>query len=83
MVAAVRERHRKLVVLMNNHSDVVVARIPDCDFCKENAVTKPATVDGRTIIGPWANMCQNHFQMYGVGLGLGKGQRLILKGTGS
>lgn len=32
-------------------------------------------VDGRTTFGPWANMCPACFTKYGVGLGLGKGQK--------
>jgi hypothetical protein len=56
------------------HTQVEVFRIPKCDFCE-----KPAQYDGRTGIGPWANMCQMHFYEYGTGLGLGKGQKLILK----
>jgi len=29
-------------------------------------------------MGPWANLCEHHFENYGVGLGLGFGQELIL-----
>jgi hypothetical protein len=43
-----------------------------CQLC-ENA---PATIDGKTVMGPWANMCDACHAQYGVGLGLGKGQRL-------
>lgn len=32
-----------------------------CTFC--NA---PATYDGKTIMGPWANMCELHFNRYGI-----------------
>ena len=45
-----------------------------CDFCK--AV---AHYDGKTKIGPWAYMCEEHFQMYGIGLGPGRGQKLIYR----
>lgn len=42
----------------------------------EEGVT--AYYDGKTIIeAHWAYMCEECFQKYGVGLGLGKGQRLI------
>jgi hypothetical protein len=34
-------------------------------------------IDGKTKMGPWANMCNKHYAMYGVGLGLGLGQRLM------
>ena len=49
----------------------VVRMIKFCDFCKEVAV-----YDGKTRMGPWAFMCEYHFMMNGIGLGLGKGQRL-------
>ena len=47
-----------------------------CDFCQRE-VSK--WVDGRTVLGPWANMCQECYKTKGVGLGIGKGQ-LIDKG---
>lgn len=31
-------------------------------------------VDGRTNMGPWANMCLRCARVHGVGTGLGKGQ---------
>jgi len=34
-------------------------------------------VDGKTVLGYWAYMCEEHFHSLGVGLGLGRGQRLI------
>ena len=56
------------------HTQVEVTKIPKCDFCD-----KPAYADGKTTMGPWAYMCKTHFDMYGVGLGLGKGQILVKK----
>lgn len=41
-----------------------------------DGVDRPAKYDGRTEAGPWANMCQEHFDEHGVGLGLGRGQML-------
>lgn len=32
-----------------------------CDFCNKQAI-----VDGKTIYGPWAYMCDTHNQMYGM-----------------
>lgn len=32
-------------------------------------------VDGRTMMGSWANMCATCHRRFGVGLGTGKGQR--------
>lgn len=62
---------------------VVVSKLPNCDFCKEDLDKDvPANFDGRTIFGMWANMCVTHFLRYGTGLGTGVGQILIpLKGT--
>lgn len=37
----------------------------------------PAAVDGKTKDGPWANMCDECHTKFGVGLGTGRGQRLI------
>ena len=51
---------------------VKVAALPNCDFCGA-----AAHYDGKTKIGPWANMCENCFKKLGVGLGLGKGQKLV------
>ena len=62
---------------------VVVDRIPDCDMCKLGPYprTAPAYADGKTEMGPWANMCQPCFDHYGIGLGLGLGQELLLPGN--
>lgn len=38
----------------------------------------PARYDGATVHGPWAFMCEAHFTSDGIGLGTGRGQRLIL-----
>ena len=55
------------------HTEVRVPQLPKCDFC-----SKQAKYDGKTRMGPWAYMCPTHFRMYGVGLGLGRGQKLII-----
>lgn len=58
---------------------VKVRTIPDCDLCFHFDKKKvPAAYDGATRQGPWANMCESHFAAYGIGLGTGVGQRLIL-----
>jgi len=54
-----------------------VDRIPNCDFCGQ-----PAQFDGATKQGPWAYMCKSCFDQNGRGLGLGKGQELIVKKEG-
>lgn len=55
------------------HTEVAVEVLPKCDFCDSQAA-----YDGKTKMAPWANMCAAHFKVYGIGLGLGRGQRLIL-----
>lgn len=50
----------------------------NCDICEENlnwCANKQWFVDGKIKGGPWALMCPRCFEMYGVGLGLGKGQK--------
>ena len=61
------------------HTEVMVDQLPNCDFCKQNPLIpyQAAHYDGKTKMGPWAYMCEEHFKQYGVGLGLGKGQKLI------
>jgi len=49
-----------------------VDNYPDCDFCN-----KKARYDGKTKMGPWANMCEDCFKKFGIGLGMGKGQKLV------
>lgn len=58
-------------------SDTVSVRevLPDCHWHPG----VPAAVDGRTHQGPWANMCGSCFELLGVGLGLGRGQRLVTR----
>lgn len=48
-----------------------------CDFCAQEGMQVLAIYDGATQLGPWANMCESHFRIIGVGLGTGKGQKLI------
>ena len=61
-------------------TEAYIAKLPDCQICEvEDLQTEiPAEYDGKTIMGPWANMCAAHFASHGVGLGTGKGQKLIV-----
>jgi hypothetical protein len=57
-------------------TEAKVVRIPPCDYCG-----KLALYDAKTDRGPWAFMCQTHFDAHGPGkLGLGIGQKLVLLG---
>ena len=44
-----------------------------CDLCCA-PITK-VFIDGRTVHGCWANMCEACHSQVGVGLGTGKGQK--------
>ena len=56
-----------------------------CDFCirQRSDLSQPLAtkffVDGKTQMGPWAIMCDAHFERYGVGLGTGLGQKYDAK----
>jgi len=68
--------------------EVAVLRLPPCDICElEGVPPQLARYDGRTRSGRWAYMCEHHFRSYGIGLGLGRGQKLVVermvKGGGS
>jgi len=52
-----------------------VTEFPTCDICGQ----KDAVVDGKTTFGSWAYMCDDCFKAYGRGLGIGKGQILVLE----
>lgn len=59
--------------------EVKVAKLPDCDFCNMAGLApRKATYDGATTQGSWGYMCQEHFNRFGVGLGTGKGQKLVV-----
>lgn len=66
-------------------SSVQVDALPTCNMCQLDHVQHPAkaTVDGKTKGGPWAFMCDPCFDKHGIGLGTGKGQRLVLKEASS
>ena len=57
-----------------------VDRLPDCQIHTHRFGHPgvPAMVDGRTMQGHWAYMCQSCHERYGIGLGTGKGQRFVI-----
>jgi len=59
------------------HTEVSVPRLPPCDICGDTA-----SYDAKTTHGPWGYLCSDHFVEYGIGLGLGLGQRLVLATPG-
>lgn len=64
------------------HTQVEVDKLPLCDFCDQDGVKRAAYADGKLNFGTsWAYMCKPHFNVYGIGLGLGKGQKLVKRQT--
>ncbi|MFH0902962.1 MAG: hypothetical protein V2A73_20225, partial [Pseudomonadota bacterium] len=61
----------------------LVAQSVPCDACRRATGTgMPALVVGRTRQGESGSyMCEEHFSQYGVGLGSGKGEVLIVTGA--
>lgn len=66
---------------MTNWTTAKVTEIPECSFCEISGnEPKPAVYDAKSRLpgGVWGYMCEQCFNMFGVGIGLGKGQRLEL-----
>lgn len=59
---------------MTELHEAVISESKECDFCDNQA-----DYDGKTVIGPWAYMCQPHFEELGVGTGTGQGQKLVTR----
>ncbi len=60
---------------MTKGQEVIVERLPKCDFCESDA-----NYDAKTRPGPWANLCEMCWKQYAAStlLGIGIGQRLVL-----
>jgi hypothetical protein len=64
---------------MNKSAKYYGESLPACDVHKlEHNVITPAKYDARLKYGTWGYVCEECFQLLGVGLGVGKGQMLIL-----
>lgn len=55
-------------------TEVRVTCLPLCDIDPSHG---DAHYDGKTRYGPWAFMCEACFVRDGIGLGTGRGQRLV------
>jgi hypothetical protein len=58
----------------------VIGSVPErCDICEtpfgKGRGKTDVAIDGATIHGSWAWMCPTCFASYGIGIGLGKGQK--------
>lgn len=51
-----------------------------CSFCMAKGIMQQARFEGRTEEGDWAYMCFKHYAQHGVGLGIGRGQRINGRG---
>jgi len=60
---------------INSDQEVVIEKLVQCDLCK----IAEAKYDARSKMGPWGYMCQKCFGFYGIGLGIGKGQKLVVR----
>jgi hypothetical protein len=62
-----------------------VDSLPNCDLCaydvKEGRADEgsPAFADAATVMGSWAYVCEKHFRTHCLGLGVGRGQRLVVR----
>jgi len=67
---------------MSKQVEINISEFPNCQVCKENGINRKAKYDARSRHGWWAYMCESHYDQIGIGLGTGKGQKLILKVEG-
>ena len=54
----------------------IMHTVGECNLCAKERLSE--FVDGKTRMGPWANMCLPCFRKVGVGLGVGRGQRYAM-----
>lgn len=59
-----------------SHTEVLVDELPPCDLCRDGT---PAAYDAKTRGGPWAYLCESHMTTRGMGVGLGVGQKLVVR----
>lgn len=57
-------------MIKNQKNEVEKMSKKMCDICKKSE----AEIDGKTVFGPWANMCLSCHLIDGVGIGVGRGQ---------
>lgn len=62
---------------LSKHERVIMDSAQYCEFCKRSGKGDVlARYDGKTRLGNdvWSFMCDDHFEEYGIGLGIGLGQ---------
>ena len=61
--------------------DVKTALVDELPGCDMPGCDEPAEYDAATRSGRWGNLCQTHFDQEGCRLGLGMGQKLVVRGS--
>lgn len=56
---------------------VKVTEIRHCDVCRGQGKESIAYADAKLNIGPWANVCSEHFVEFECELGAGRGQVFV------
>lgn len=65
---------------MTDIKTTTMQEIPDCNMCKsEGKNPEPAEYDAQTVFGPWAYLCESHYQSHGVKPLVGT--KLVLRGS--
>jgi hypothetical protein len=59
-------------------TEAKVTRLPDCDICHDGTVAAYDAAVNYMGRNTWAMVCEPHFKKHGFGLGMGRGQRLVL-----
>ena len=72
-----RERYKRKADRQQNKVFWISPAPKHCDLCHQKL--KGNFIDGRTVYGPWGILCIPCHGQYGVGLGLGKGQKYNLE----
>lgn len=62
-------------------TDVKTALVDELPTCDMPGCDEPAEYDAATRSGQWGNLCQTHFDDQGCSLGLGKGQKLVVRSS--
>ncbi len=64
--------------MLNMAKETRVRELPNCDICRAEGHQAAALYDAAIPGGPWANLCQVHFEALGCQLGTGRGQKLVV-----
>jgi len=69
-------------VVLSGGKQVIVERLPECDLCGNGTLAQfDAKLSVTLYAGVWANVCERHFELSECSLGIGKGQRFVVRGA--